>query len=71
MQYMREDVLMQNPAFTGVDTVGNIIGCGGLAELWDGVYEAWIALDERYKGHHISLLKFLKNKRRSHEGYQL
>lgn len=59
MQYMREDVLMQNISFTGIDEQGNIVGCAGLAELWDGVYEAWIALDERYKNH-ISIFRFLR-----------
>lgn len=61
MQYIREDVLMENIAFTGLDNKNNIVGCGGLTELWNGVYEAWVALDERYKTKHVSLLKILKN----------
>ena len=61
VQYTREDLLIQSMAFTGVDGYDRVVGCAGLYEMWDGVYEAWVALDERYKREHISMLKIMKS----------
>jgi hypothetical protein len=60
LQFINEKQLIDNIAFTGIDGISRVVGCGGVILMWPGVYESWIALDENRKKEHISILKMLK-----------
>lgn len=59
MRYANEDYMLKGISFTGTDG-DKIIGCAGLYPLWEGVLEAWIALDEESKKDRASIIHILR-----------
>lgn len=46
--YIREEMMLEGVSFTGIkDNI--IVGSAGLFNLWEGVYEAWIAIDKEIR----------------------
>lgn len=43
---LQEDLILKNLSFTCCDE-DVVVGCAGLVEVWEGVCEAWIALDQK------------------------
>jgi len=53
----RASVLAESgPAFTGVDGY-DVIGCGGIAEVWEGRYVLWALLSEDSGKHMVKITK--------------
>lgn len=51
---------MSGPCFTGLDDDGNIVGCGGIAEVWEGRHMAWALLSVLSGRHMISITKTVR-----------